>query len=108
MYRNPPGWVSPPVGRPRPDAPPVTACLNGSRTRRDHPGVPLDPLSIAEAARAVVAAGAQLIHVHPRDRHGSESLAGVDVARTVQAGRARPSHPSAALSAARSPTSPSG
>lgn len=82
---NPPGWIAPPAGQPRSDASPLTACLNGSRTRGDHPALPLDPLSIAGAARAVVAAGARLIHVHPRDSHGAESLDAIDVARTVRA-----------------------
>jgi uncharacterized protein (DUF849 family) len=66
----------------------VKAALNGTRTRREHPGVPLTPEEVAPEARAAVAAGAGALHVHVRDARGRESLAPEDVARTVDAIRA--------------------
>jgi uncharacterized protein (DUF849 family) len=63
----------------------LTACLNGSRGRRAHPALPVTPAELAADARAAVAAGAGLLHVHPRDRAGRESLVAVDVAAAVRA-----------------------
>ena len=53
----------------------LQACLNGNRSRDEHPAVPIDAVELAADARACVAAGAGSIHVHPRDEHGRESLA---------------------------------
>ena len=63
----------------------ITACLNGSRTRQEHPAIPVDVDSIAKAARGAVAAGATALHVHPRGEQGRESLSAVDVAVTRMA-----------------------
>jgi uncharacterized protein (DUF849 family) len=52
----------------------VKACLNGGRTRAEHPGVPLSPAELAADAVAVRAAGAFAVHVHPRDRDGLPTL----------------------------------
>jgi uncharacterized protein (DUF849 family) len=52
----------------------VMACLNGGRTRAEHPVVPLSPAELAADARAVQAAGAFAVHVHPTDRHGSQTM----------------------------------
>lgn len=53
----------------------VEACLNGGRTRVEHAGVPLTPAELAADARAVRAAGAFAVHVHPRDRSGMPTMA---------------------------------
>lgn len=53
----------------------VKACLNGSRTRSEHPGVPQSPGELAAAAVAVRAVGAFAVHVHPRDGAGAQTLA---------------------------------
>jgi uncharacterized protein (DUF849 family) len=53
----------------------VQACLNGARTRAEHPAVPQSPAEIAAAAVAVRRAGAFAVHVHPRDRDGRQTLA---------------------------------
>ncbi|MFO1209818.1 MAG: 3-keto-5-aminohexanoate cleavage protein [Amaricoccus sp.] len=66
----------------------LQACLNGGRTRRDHPAVPLTPAALARDARAVRAAGAESLHFHPRDAAGRESLAAADVAAALEAVRA--------------------
>jgi len=48
----------------------VKACLNGGRTRTEHPAVPLTPAELAADARAVRSAGAFAVHVHPHDSGG--------------------------------------
>ncbi len=52
----------------------LEACLNGDRMRSDHPEVPLTPDELARDARAAVAAGAEAIHVHPRDAGGKQTM----------------------------------
>ncbi len=53
---------------------PVKACLNGARTRAEHPAVPLTPAELAADAIAVSRAGVFAVHVHPRDAIGVETL----------------------------------
>lgn len=65
----------------------LQACLNGGRTRDFHPAVPFSPDELASDARAVIAAGAQQIHLHVRNADGKESLHPDDVARTLAAVR---------------------
>jgi uncharacterized protein (DUF849 family) len=52
----------------------VKACLNGARTRAEHPAVPLTPAELAADATAVRRAGAFAVHVHPRDARGVQTL----------------------------------
>ena len=52
----------------------IQACLNGARLRGFHPALPLDEAATLLAARDAVAAGAETLHLHPRDRDGAESL----------------------------------
>ena len=52
----------------------VKACLNGGRTRAEHPAVPLTPAELAADALAVREAGAFAVHVHPRDGDGAQTL----------------------------------
>lgn len=52
----------------------VIACLNGGRTRAEHPGVPLTPAELAADAVRVRAAGAFAVHVHPRGRGGLQTM----------------------------------
>jgi uncharacterized protein (DUF849 family) len=52
----------------------VKACLNGGRTRAEHPAVPQSPAELAADAIAVRKAGAFAVHVHPRDAHGAQTL----------------------------------
>lgn len=52
----------------------LQACLNGARSRRDHPQVPLTPDELARDAARVVAVGVAELHVHPRDAQGLETL----------------------------------
>jgi len=61
----------------------LQACLNGGRSRDFHSAVPLSADELAADARAVIAAGAQQIHLHVRSDDGKESLHPADVARTL-------------------------
>ena len=63
----------------------LQACLNGSRTSTEHAGVPLTPAALAVDAHRVSEAGAVSLHVHPRNRAGSESLLSEVVADTLAA-----------------------
>jgi uncharacterized protein (DUF849 family) len=66
----------------------MKVCLNGQRGRGDHPGLPITPAELAASAEAAVAAGAEAVHVHPRDADGQQSLAAADVGAAVAAIRA--------------------
>jgi uncharacterized protein (DUF849 family) len=63
----------------------IQACLNGARAPEEHPALPLTPEQLERDARAVVAAGAGSIHVHPRDASGAETLEPGAVAEAVHA-----------------------
>jgi len=65
----------------------LKACLNGNRTPADHPALPVTPAALAADARRAVAAGADALHVHPRDVAGLESLALEPVAAALVAVR---------------------
>lgn len=65
----------------------LQACLNGSRTTHYNPAVPLTPRELAIDASAVMLAGAQELHVHPRDSNGVESLDARDVQAALTAMR---------------------
>lgn len=66
----------------------LKACLNGSRTDDEHPAIPRTPEELAAEGRAAVEAGAQVLHLHPYDDQGAETLAAEPCAaalRTVHA-----------------------
>lgn len=53
----------------------IAAALNGARKgKREHPALPLTLDEILAEARACHAAGAAMLHLHVRDRHGGHSL----------------------------------
>lgn len=52
----------------------IVACLNGDRRPGAHPALPVSVRQLVEDAHAAVAAGADALHVHPRDDGGAESL----------------------------------
>jgi uncharacterized protein (DUF849 family) len=66
----------------------IKACLNGGRRPESSPAVPVSPGQLAGAARDAVAAGAEAVHVHPRDTAGRESLEAADIGAAVAAVRA--------------------
>jgi uncharacterized protein (DUF849 family)/ribosomal protein S18 acetylase RimI-like enzyme len=74
------GRVNTPVKR-------LKVCLNGGRSREDHPAVPLAPVELAASAAAAVDAGAEAVHLHPRGADGGESLLAADIAAAVTAVR---------------------
>jgi uncharacterized protein (DUF849 family) len=59
--------------------------LNGSRTKQDHPAVPVTPSEIAGDVEKVFAAGARSVHLHARNEEGRESLQPEAVAATLTA-----------------------
>jgi uncharacterized protein (DUF849 family) len=63
----------------------LKAAINGKRSRQDHPAIPINPSQQAQQAAIAVKAGAEAIHVHPRDKNGQESLASGDVAAALHA-----------------------
>jgi uncharacterized protein (DUF849 family) len=67
----------------------LQACLNGARTRRDHPKIPLSPEELAQDAMEAIAAGAAELHVHPRGGDGAETLDPDDIAVTLATIRAQ-------------------
>ncbi len=52
----------------------VKACLNGGRTRDEHPAVPHNAAELAADASAARRAGAFAVHMHPRDARGVQTL----------------------------------
>lgn len=66
----------------------LQAALNGARELTEHPALPITPDQLAADARAVRAAGAAELHVHPRDASGDESLLPAIIAPAVAAIRA--------------------
>jgi uncharacterized protein (DUF849 family) len=66
----------------------MQACLNGGRTRAEHPAVPVTAADLAAAAADAVAAGAEAIHMHPRAADGTQSLHAGDIGAAVAAVRA--------------------
>jgi uncharacterized protein (DUF849 family) len=52
----------------------VKACLNGGRTRSEHPAVPQTSSELAADAIAVARAGAFAVHVHPRTADGAQTM----------------------------------
>lgn len=63
----------------------LQACLNGARSRHDHPQIPFTPEELARDAALVVAQGVAELHVHPRDAQGLETLDPDDTAGALRA-----------------------
>jgi uncharacterized protein (DUF849 family) len=72
----------------------LQVCLNGPRTRREHPALPVTPDDLAAAAAAAVAAGAQDVHLHPKGPDDADLLtAGAVGAAVAAVGAAVPGVP---------------
>jgi len=67
----------------------LQVCINGSRTRGDHPRVPLSAGEMAESVAALEEAGVQSVHLHVHDASGAESLDPEAVALTLHSIRHR-------------------
>ena len=66
----------------------LKACLNGSRTDDEHPAIPRTPAQLAAEGRASVGAGARVLHLHPYDGDGHETLEAELCAAALRAVRA--------------------
>jgi uncharacterized protein (DUF849 family) len=66
----------------------LVAALNGGTTRAEHRAVPVTPAELAAEAKAAAAAGAEALHLHPRDSAGAQTLEPDDVLAAVAAVRA--------------------
>lgn len=66
----------------------LQVCVNGARPVAQHPWLSADPSVVAVDAARAVDAGAQEVHLHPKDAEGLDSVAPDDVARWVRAVRA--------------------
>ena len=66
----------------------LEACLNGDRTADEHPAVPRTPDELAAEGRAAVEAGAKVLHLHPYDAAGKQTLAAEPCAAALRAVRA--------------------
>jgi len=66
----------------------LKACLNGPREPSEHPALPVTPAAIAADAAAAVAAGADALHIHPKDAAGHDTLEPGVVAAVLEAVRA--------------------
>ena len=65
----------------------LQACLNGGLLKAAHHGVPTSASELACDAVAVLAAGAEELHIHVRAEDGAETLEPSAVAKTIQAVR---------------------
>jgi len=63
----------------------LQAALNGTREPGTHDALPVTPQELARDAQAVVEAGADALHLHPRGDDGAESLAPAAVDAAVAA-----------------------
>ncbi|MGP3638693.1 3-keto-5-aminohexanoate cleavage protein [Streptomyces sp. 24-1644] len=66
----------------------LQVCLNGARVPAECAHLPVTPQELATAARTAVAAGAQDIHLHPKNRDGEDTLDPAAVAAALTAVRA--------------------
>ena len=67
----------------------LQVCVNGARDIAEHPSLSTDPARVAAECAEAVSAGADAVHVHPKDTHGQDSLQNPDVGRWVRAVRAQ-------------------
>jgi uncharacterized protein (DUF849 family) len=62
----------------------LEVALNGSRSTTEHPGIPRTPDELASESRAAVDAGAAVLHLHPYDAAGAETLAAEPCAEALR------------------------
>ncbi|MFQ6146014.1 3-keto-5-aminohexanoate cleavage protein [Streptomyces seoulensis] len=65
----------------------LQVCPNGVRRPADSPWVPVSAEEVAAEARRAVGAGAQDVHLHPKDHRGRDSLEAAVVRDVLQAVR---------------------
>ncbi len=57
----------------------IKAAINGGRATSEHAATPVTAEEIAAETRQVIEAGADVVHLHPRDSRGEQSIAPEDV-----------------------------
>ena len=67
----------------------LKAALNGNRTLQEHANIPISSEQLAADAQEAVLRGIGAIHIHPRDKEGTESLKRRDIEPVVSAIRKR-------------------
>lgn len=65
----------------------LKACLNGARHPAEHPALPVTPAALAADAAAVLAVGADAVHLHVKDAEGIDTLNGDALAAVLVAVR---------------------
>ncbi len=65
----------------------LKACVNGVRHPTEHPALPVTPAAIAADVLAVLAAGADGVHLHVKDDEGLDTLDGDALATVLAAVR---------------------
>jgi uncharacterized protein (DUF849 family) len=63
----------------------IKCCLNGGRSKEQHPAVPVTPGELAAATLAVRDAGAGAVHIHPRGAGGTQTNDPADIGRAIEA-----------------------
>ncbi len=66
----------------------LKACVNGVRSRREHPALPVSPAELATDVAAVAAAGAGAVHLHVKDDDGADTFDGPRLAQVLTSVRA--------------------
>ncbi len=67
----------------------IQAAINGSRSKVEHPHIPLTSAELATAASEAATAGAGAIHFHARSEDGRETLDGAAIAANLESIRAK-------------------
>jgi uncharacterized protein (DUF849 family) len=67
----------------------ITAAINGSRSKTEHPHIPVTSSEIATAATEAAAEGAKAIHFHARSEDGRETVDAAAIAANLDAVRAK-------------------
>jgi uncharacterized protein (DUF849 family) len=52
----------------------LKACVNGARSRYEHPALPVTPVELARDLAAVAAVGVDAVHLHVKDDDGADTL----------------------------------
>lgn len=65
----------------------LQACVNGARSRDEHPALPATPLELARDVAAVAALGVDAVHLHAKDARGADTLDARTLAGSLSAVR---------------------
>lgn len=63
----------------------IKAALNGARSLKEHPQIPISPEELAKASKSMIEAGGNALHIHPRNKNGQESLTASDISDAINA-----------------------